>query len=215
MATITKSNTKGKTPRRPSPSPAPGFNFGLPPQSPQPGFEINLPPIPQLPGGAAGPVGPSSPWAMFGQQAPAPPIDFASLFSSMRNDPVGDANKSYIPGAVDSPTNPFTNGFFGANSASTLSPEAGMATQGRSGMNQWAQLGGVPGVDPAKLQNIMGQMTPIPQPGALPNSEASDPFFNRRMGQGGYPAPQGGIPIADQLKLIQLLYGGASPAPRM
>ena len=56
-----------------------------------------------------------------------------------------------------------------------------MATQGRSAMNQWAQLGGVPGVDANVLSALMAQQTSLPGPQATPNAETSDPYFQRRM----------------------------------
>lgn len=136
---------------------------------------------------APGSAASASPWGMLGGllAAPAaPPFDFNALFSAMRNDPVGDANRAYRPGQP-SAANPFDSGFF-KDSASNMSPEARIASQGRSATNQWAQLGGVPGVDPQKLQDIMGQMTPTPGPAPDPAAGTADPFFMRKWGMGPY-----------------------------
>lgn len=128
------------------------------------------------------------------QQAP---VDFASLFSSVRNDPQGDANRAYVPGATSGAGSPFTNGFFN-NSAADLSPEARAATQGRSASTQWAQMGQNSNVDPAKLAGLFSQMTPIPHPyESTEASPVSDPYFAGRMEHmfgPGFQVPQAQTP---------------------
>lgn len=121
------------------------------------------------------------------QQAPAGP-DLSALLSQIRNDPQGDANRAYVPGH-EGPGNPFNNGFFN-NSASNLTPEGRMATQGRSAQNQWAQLGQNGGVDPSTLTALMGKMTPIPSgPPLEPLDQYSDPFAAARIDHIRHPVP--------------------------
>lgn len=185
---LTKANTKGKVRRpqvqppqvAPQPPLPPWGGIDIPSQSPAPGFNF---------GGGVGATSPASnPWAglgaLFAPQQQSPGIDFAKLFGAMRNDPVHDQNSAYNAG-VSGPANPFSNGFFN-DTAASMSPEARVASQGRSATNQWAQLGGVPGVDPEKLKNIMGGMTPTSGPQATPQETFSDPFFMRKQKLGPY-----------------------------
>lgn len=73
---------------------------------------------------------------------------------------------------------------FGDNAASAMTPEARMASQGRSATNQWAQLGGVPNVDPTKLQALMTQRTPTPGVAPIDSvDQFSDPKFLPRINQ--------------------------------
>lgn len=112
-------------------------------------------------------------------QATSGGTDMGSLLAQLRNDPVGDRNRNYAAG-TDNAANPFANGFF-QNSAADMTPEARLASQGRSAANQWGQLGQLPGVDAGKLTALMGQMTPTPGPAATPDAMTSDPYFQRRM----------------------------------
>lgn len=156
-----------------------GFSLPIPDLSPQAGFEFH---------GGGSPAAPN-PWSMLMQpQAQNSGIDFNALFTAMRHNPQGDHNVGYIPG-VNNEHSPFANGFF-QNGAAQMSPEAQMATQGRSATNQWAQLGQVPGVDPTKLQNVMGQMTPLPQQAQPEASTVSDPYFHLNLLRAlGYASP--------------------------
>lgn len=125
---------------------------------------------------------------MFGPKPVTPTpagLDIGSMLSQLRNDPQGDANHAYSPGVANA-GNPLTNGFFN-QSAVSLSPEARQATQGRSAMTQFAQMGQVPGVDPGSLNSLMSNMTPIPtgNQGEPTVDQFSDPFFNRRLQAGG------------------------------
>ncbi len=150
-------------------------------------------PVP-MPGGADGGMNPQMMQMLMQmlapqqQQMPQGP-DFGSLLTQMRNDPQGDRNKSYIPGEMNG-SNPFSNGFFNFG-AKDMTPEARMATQGRSAMNQWAQKGQVPGVDAGGLQSLMGQMTPLP--GSTYSSPEqmvfSDPKFLPRIQQQFFGEP--------------------------
>lgn len=160
---------------------------------PSSGFSFGASGRPQLPSETVTPpmVVPPNPqaniWSMLGQAlagagASGKGLDIPALLTALRNDPQGDANKGYIPG-VDNASSPFSNGFF-KDGASNMSPEARVASQGRSATNQWAALGGVPGVDPAKLQNIMGQMQPHPNGlgvGEPSVDQYSDPFFASKL----------------------------------
>lgn len=112
-------------------------------------------------------------------QATSGGADMGSLLAQLRNDPVGDRNRNYAAG-TDNAANPFANGFF-QNSAADMTPEARLASQGRSAANQWGQLGQLPGVDAGKLSALMGHMTPTPGPMATPDAMTSDPYFQRRM----------------------------------
>lgn len=122
------------------------------------------------------------------------PMDEANAdvrrLQGLRNDPQHDRNMDYAPG-LPGPSNPFSNGFFNFGAAQ-MSPEARMATQGGSAMNQWAQLGGVDGVDPGKLQGLMSHMTPTPHPYQSAESvdQFSDPFARRRLEQMQNPTPR-------------------------
>ncbi len=127
--------------------------------------------------------------ALTGTRNSAPTQNFGDLFRAARNDPQYDQNRSYVPGGTGA-SSPFTNGFFNSG-AQQMSPEARAASQGRSATTQWAQLGGVPGVDPTKLNDLMGQMTPTPGPAATPQAMTSDPFFNRAFPQMWPEAMQG------------------------
>lgn len=71
-------------------------------------------------------------------------------------DPVGTANKlSNLPSSAPGSLSPFATGFFNPeNSAASMSPEARLASQGRSATNQWAALGANSAIDPAKLQQL-------------------------------------------------------------
>jgi len=79
------------------------------------------------------------------QQKQYSPMDEAnadvSRLAALRNDPQGDRNRSYVPGAAaggpDAAGNPFTNGFFNS-SAAQLTPQQRMQSQGGNAMNQWA-----------------------------------------------------------------------------
>lgn len=70
-------------------------------------------------------------------------------------DPVGTANKlSQLPSTAPGSQNPFMSGFFNPeNQAASMSPEARLASQGASATNQWAALGGMPGVVDPKVMN--------------------------------------------------------------
>ncbi len=100
---------------------------------------------------------------------------------------------------------------FGQNSASKLSPEARLASQGASAMNQWGQLGQVDGVDAGKLQGLMGQKYVNPEatfrsnPGNVipePPDMTPGPNPTTRQIPGGYegminPQMQGNAKFAD------------------
>lgn len=121
------------------------------------------------------------------QQAPTGP-DLGALLAQIRNDPQGDANRGYVAGH-DGAGNPFSNGFFN-DTAAQMSPEARMATQGRSAKNQWAQLGQNPGVEASGLTALMGKMTPIPS-GPPPEQldQYADPFAAARIDHIRHPVP--------------------------
>lgn len=97
------------------------------------------------------------------------PQDLGALLGQLRNDPQGDANHSYMPG-MNNASNPFSNGFF-QSSASQMTPEARLASQGPSAMNQWGAMGQVGGVDPNVLQglNQQVQQTRSANPHAAPD----------------------------------------------
>lgn len=92
-----------------------------------------------------------------GQRQAAPQGGQPNVLDILRatdTDPVGTANKlsglpSYAPGSQS----PFNTGFF----SPSLTPEARIASQGNSAINQWAQLGGVQGVDAGKVQGLTQQ----------------------------------------------------------
>ena len=91
--------------------------------------------------------------AMLGQQTDpmAKGKNNAMTIAALRNDPVGDRNKAYMPGAVagtsEATTNPFTNGFF-RSSAAGLTPEQLARSQGGNAINQWADPVQFPGQEP-------------------------------------------------------------------
>jgi hypothetical protein len=87
--------------------------------------------------------------------------DLAGLLQQLtiNRDPVGYFNKmsqlpSYIPGSLS----PFNTGFF---TNPPLTPEGRLASQGGSAMTQWGLRGGVQGIDPEVLAQLM---KPKPKP---------------------------------------------------
>jgi hypothetical protein len=93
-----------------------------------------------------------------GGAAPQPTAtpNILDIIKATEPDPVAAANRaasmpSYMPGSQS----PFATGFFNPeNRASSMSPEARLASQGNNAVNQWAQLGGNPGVDPFELARL-------------------------------------------------------------
>jgi hypothetical protein len=87
----------------------------------------------------------------------------AMTVAALRNDPVGDRNRAYMPGAMagtpDAVANPFTNSFF-KSSAANLTPAQLMQSQGGNAMNQLA--------DPMRFQGSEPQ-------GAMPFSNFGAP----------------------------------------
>lgn len=90
-------------------------------------------------------------------------------------DPVGTANKlSSLPSTSPGSQNPFATGFFNSeNSAASMSPEARLASQGNSAMSQWAQLGGMPGVDGSKIKGMLGAKAAVAG-GAPPRTDVGE-----------------------------------------
>lgn len=93
------------------------------------GIPANKTQVPQLPPGTVGATSqPTAPQEgqqnMFaliasllgGQQQQQPGLNLGALLTQMRNEPQGDANKGYVPGAMpgdaNAQHNPFANGFF-------------------------------------------------------------------------------------------------------
>lgn len=132
--------------------------------------------------------------------------DIARL-GALRHDPQGDANRSYVPGQ-GGPGSPWSGPLQFNNQASQMSPEARMATQGGSAANQWAQLGGDPGVSAFDLTAMMRHMTPIPgsNSSAIPSvDQFSDPSFIRRQQGNPFSSMFQGTPQQGQMP------GGAAP----
>lgn len=184
------------------------FSFGASalPQQKNPQQQMQAAPAMQFP-----------PWlqAMFAPQAQAPAIDWNAIGRIARPPDVqGETNRSYIPGQGGAGS-PWAGPLQFNNTAASMTPEAVAASQGRSATTQWGLLGGVPGVDPQKLQNIMGQMTPTPGPQATPQAMTSDPFFAAQHQQRwpeayGQPFnPQAGLPPDLILQMILNHYGAA------
>lgn len=156
---------------------------------------------PPVPVGQEGHAQAQNPWAaimaLMGQQGQQfSPMDHANAdlarLRGLRNDPQGDANLGYVPGQ-GGPGSPWAGPLQFNNQASQMSPEAQMATQGRTATNQWAQLGGVPSVDSGKLQGLMGQMTPTPWLHATEAETFADPKFIPKLNQklfGQFQQPQ-------------------------
>lgn len=90
------------------------------------------------------------------RQPQQPQTNILDILRATDPDPVGTNNRlaglpSYAPGSQS----PFATGFFNPeNRATSLTPEARLASQGNNAMNQWAQLGGVSGVDPSALATM-------------------------------------------------------------
>lgn len=101
--------------------------------------------------------------------APAAPagFDILGLLKATDPDPVGTANRlSGLPSTAPGSQSPFTTGFFNPeNSAASLTPEARLASQGNNAMNQWAQLGGMTGVDPTALAKMNAGAAAVPNAG--------------------------------------------------
>jgi len=85
-------------------------------------------------------------------------VDLAGLINTLHSaqDPVGYANKmSQLPSYMQGSQSPFNTGFF-KTGTSVLTPEARIASEGGSATNQYAQRGGVRGVDPDLMRRLMG-----------------------------------------------------------
>lgn len=89
------------------------------------------------------------------QQQMDPSAFIKTALTEQRNDPVGDFSKrASLPSYAPESQSPFSTGYFNQPSSAGLSPEAVQASQGNSATNQWAQLGGIPGVDPQQLKQL-------------------------------------------------------------
>lgn len=89
------------------------------------------------------------------QQIPWHDLISAVTAPGQYSDPVGYANKvtsmpSYAPGSQS----PFNTGFF-QTGASVMTPAARLASEGRSATAQWGLRGGVQGIDPKALRDLM------------------------------------------------------------
>ena len=110
------------------------------------------------------------------------------------------------PNTGRSQANPFDTGFF-QNSASQMTPEARLASQGPSAMNQWGAQGGVQGVDPTELARLNDVRASSYQPHAentgvtmgatstaIPNYKAPGSLFaNADGGQDLIDGANGGV----------------------
>jgi hypothetical protein len=89
------------------------------------------------------------------QQPLIPQFDPAALVKALRYDPVAEHSKlASLPSYAPESQSPFATGYFNQPSSMGLSPEAVLASQGNTATNQWAQMGGVPNLDPELLRRL-------------------------------------------------------------
>jgi len=150
---------------------------------------------------------------MFGgnnQQMP----DMAGIIKELNTPSAGEQQRlayqgSQAPSYMKNENNPFNSGYF-QNQASDMSPEARLASQGGSAMNQWGMLGALPGVDAEKLgafndqRALASARTPMVPQDRVAGAIAASPSPWQSMESQGYkmklpdapPRPATGTPAA-------------------